>query len=87
MQQGYKVEINMRRIVSSVILAGMAVVALAVQPAAAAVCLNVRSIKSSDVSKDGTSITFAMKDGKNLAQRFGGQLPGRLVQRLLLDTA
>jgi hypothetical protein len=49
--------------------------ALAVQPAAAAVCLNVRSIKNSDVSKDGTSITFEMKDGKIWRNDLAGSCP------------
>ena len=68
-------EMNMRRILSGVILAGVATMALAVQPAAAGVCLNVKSIKNSEVAKDGTSITFEMKDGKIWRNELAGTCP------------
>jgi hypothetical protein len=62
--------------VSNILMAGVALAALVAQPAAAAgVCLNVKSIKSSDVSKDGSAITFEMRDGKIWRNQLKGQCP------------
>jgi hypothetical protein len=71
---GMKSETNMKYL-SNAIFAGLAVAALAIQPAAAGVCLNVKSIKSSDVSKDGSAITFKMSDGKIYRNELLGKCP------------
>ena len=42
----------------------IAVSILGLQPARANVCINVRDIVSSAPNKDGTAITFTMRDGK-----------------------
>ncbi len=66
----------MRRLLSIAIMAGVAM--LAVQPAMAAeggVCLTVKNITSSDVAKDGTSITFQMRDGKIWRNDLEGTCP------------
>jgi hypothetical protein len=65
----------MMKRVSNILMAGIALAALAAQPAAAGVCLNVKSIKSSDVSKDGSAITFEMRDGKIWRNQLKGQCP------------
>lgn len=65
----------MRQIVSKVILAGIAVAGFAVQPAMAGICLTVKNIKSSDVAKDGSAITFAMRDGKIYRNELAGKCP------------
>ena len=66
----------MRHLWSKAILAGLAVGALAIQPAMAeGVCLTVKDIKSSDVAKDGTSITFEMRDGKIYRNDLAGKCP------------
>jgi len=54
---------------------GLALAALVVQPAAAGVCLNVKSIKSSDINKDGSAITFKMNDGKIYRNDLKGSCP------------
>jgi hypothetical protein len=66
---------TMMKQLSNVLFAAIALAALAVQPAVAGVCLNVRSIKSSDVSKDGSAITFKMSDGKVWYNKLAGKCP------------
>ena len=65
--------------VEAVILAGVATMALARsgsrRRAGSVLPLNVKSIKSSDVAKDGTSITFEMKDGKIWRNELAGTCP------------
>ena len=68
-------EMEMRHIFSKAILAGLAVSALAIQPAMAGICLTVKDIKSSDVAKDGTSITFQMANGKIYRNDLAGKCP------------
>lgn len=65
----------MRHLLSSVMLAGLVASAVAVQPAMAGVCLTVKDIKSSDVAKDGTSITFEMRNGKIYRNELAGKCP------------
>ena len=60
---------------SMAMLTGLMLASLAVQPAAAGVCLNVKSIRNSDVAKDGRAITFEMKDGKIWRNDLKGQCP------------
>ncbi|HWY61488.1 MAG TPA: hypothetical protein VNW15_06280 [Rhizomicrobium sp.] len=60
---------------SNAIFAGIALAASVIQPAAAGVCLNVKSIKSSDISKDGSAITFKMSDGKIYRNELVGKCP------------
>ena len=65
----------MRHFMSITLLA--AAVCLAAQPALAegGVCLNVKNIKNSEVAKDGTSVTFEMKDGKIWRNDLAGTCP------------
>jgi hypothetical protein len=66
----------MMKILSNAMLAGITLAALVVQPAlAAGVCLTVKNIKSSDVSKDGSAITFQMRDGKIYRNELKGVCP------------
>ena len=63
------------RLLSNAIFAGLAVAALAVQPAAAGICLKVKNIRNSEIAKDGTAITFEMKDGKIFRNDLKSQCP------------
>ena len=65
----------MKHLLSAALLAGAGLALLAVQPAAAGVCLTVKNIKNSDVAKDGTAITFEMKDGKIWRNDLQGTCP------------
>ena len=56
----------MKHLLSNMMLAGFALTVLAAQPAAAApgkLCLNLRDIASTDANREGTAITFKMRDG------------------------
>ena len=75
MQGGAEMETKMTRLVSVVIVAGLAVPAAAPAFADPAVCLTVKNIKSSDVAKDGTSVTFEMRDGKIWRNDLQGSCP------------
>ena len=70
-------EMVMKNILSTALLAGFALSLAAIQPAAAdaGICLRAKNISSSDVSKDGSSITFQMKDGKIYRNDLAGSCP------------
>lgn len=65
----------MKRLFSIAILAGFAAVAARPVLAANGVCLIVRNIADSQISKDGTSITFKMRDGRLWRNDLKGQCP------------
>jgi hypothetical protein len=65
----------MKNFFSIAILAGLAAVAAQPVQAANAVCLTVRNIADSQASKDGTFITFKMRDGKLWRNDLKGQCP------------
>jgi hypothetical protein len=56
--------------------AGLLLASMAVEPAAAAVCLNVEDIANSHAARDGASITFTMTDGKIWRNDLKGKCPG-----------
>ena len=53
----------------------IAVLILGLQPATANVCINVRNIASSTPNKDGSAITFTMRDGKVWRNDLQGKCP------------
>jgi hypothetical protein len=68
----------MKQCLSNAFLTGMGVaVLLAIQPASAAVnvCLNIHDIATTKPNRDGTTITFKMRDGKLWRNNLKGPCP------------
>jgi hypothetical protein len=71
-------ETKMKHLLSNAVPAGMALAALiAVQPASAAakLCLNIHDISTTKANRDGTTITFKMRDGKMWRNDLEGRCP------------
>jgi hypothetical protein len=66
----------MKRLLSNMLLAGFAATAMAGPVVAKPkICLNLRDIASSDVSKDGSAITFKLHDGSLYRNDLLGRCP------------
>jgi hypothetical protein len=70
-----RLETMMKHLLSIVIFTGLAAVTAQPVLAANGVCLTVRDIADSQASKDGTSITFKMRDGKLWRNDLKGYCP------------